>query len=447
MKKTFLSLIAFLVGMVSLFAQTNPNRVLLTDKTGNTTGFLAERLDSIWFARVEGRIAAEIEYLGFTQGDGTTPDKVQVAITRTSGCEAFRIDCLLKSRADLMGTEAALAAYLDQSGSEYYWQDFTGADLSGYEFTPDVEYSIVTVGYDKYGIACGVERVDFRTPKKPLVGDCTITYDVTEKTKDAVTISFTPASGVAGYAACMFNAGQAEEQFEQMGAMFGFTTLGDYVKAFGFNGTEAQTFTWTSNDPGTDYEIYVQAWDVNGTYADMLVIPVTTDNIGGTGVAEMTIEIGAFQGDAINGYYQIVTYTPNEHTSMHRDIIIEKEGYDKEWTEDKITEYLKTDIPEDPYWNQYGVDEAYWNADPSTDYIAFSIGVNINDEWGPLERVDFTTPASPANVAPTATSPEPAGSLPARVVRHTTDGKAFLHTMVRAKTLNPTATGLHLTGD
>ena len=156
MKKTFLSLIAFLVGMVSLFAQTNPNRVLLTDKTGNTTGFLAERLDSIWFARVEGRIAAEIEYLGFTQGDGTTPDKVQVAITRTSGCEAFRIDCLLKSRADLMGTEAALAAYLDQSGSEYYWQDFTGADLSGYEFTPDVEYSIVTVGYDKYGIACGV---------------------------------------------------------------------------------------------------------------------------------------------------------------------------------------------------------------------------------------------------------------------------------------------------
>ena len=77
----------------------------------------------------------------------------------------------------------------------------------------------------------------------------------------------------------------------------------------------------------------------------------------------------------------------------------------------------------------------------------FSIGVNINDEWGPLERVDFTTPASPANVAPAATSPEPAGSLPARVVRHTTDGKAFLHTMVRAKTLNPTATGLHLTGD
>ena len=49
--------------MVSLFAQTNPNRVLLTDKTGNTTGFLAERLDSIWFARVEGRIAAEIESL------------------------------------------------------------------------------------------------------------------------------------------------------------------------------------------------------------------------------------------------------------------------------------------------------------------------------------------------------------------------------------------------
>ena len=31
---------------------------------------------------------------------------------------------------------------------------------------------------------------------------------------------------------------------------------------------------------------------------------------------------------------------------------------------------------------------------PDTEYIAFSIGINANDEWGPLARVDFKTPGS-----------------------------------------------------
>lgn len=411
-----------LVGTMSLLAQTNPNRVLITDKAGSTKGYLAERIDSIWFARVEGRIAADIEYLGFTPGDGSTPDAVKVAITRTPGCEAFRIDCMPKSRADLMGTEEAYANYLDQSGSEFYWQDFTNADLSGYDFVPNTEYSIITVGYDMYGIACGAERVDFTTPKKDVVGDCSMTYEVVEKNRDAITIKFNPGSGVAGYAACLFNAGQAEEQFAQMGPMFGFVTLGDYVKAFGFNGTGAQEYTWTNNNPGTDYEIYVQAWDVNGTYADMVVIPVSTDKIGGEGEARIAIEIGDFASNGMDGYYQIVTYTPNDQTSMHRDIIMEKEGYEKEWTDDMVIEYLQADNPQDPYWNQYGVDEAYWNADPDTEYIAFSIGKNINDEWGPLARVDFKTPAVPAGVAPKATGK--AVTMPVRIVKHATNGKA-----------------------
>lgn len=70
-----------LISATSLLAQTNPNRVLITDKTGNTRGYLAERIDSIWFAQIEGRIAAEIEFLGFKTGD--TGDTLNIAITRT----------------------------------------------------------------------------------------------------------------------------------------------------------------------------------------------------------------------------------------------------------------------------------------------------------------------------------------------------------------------------
>lgn len=406
-----------LISATSLLAQTNPNRVLITDKTGTTKGFLAERIDSIWFTKVEGRIAAEIEYKGFKTGD--TGDTLQIAVTRTPGCQAFRIDCLPKNRADMLSDETAIANYLDQSGSEYYWQDFTNADMTGYTFTPDVDYTIITVGYDQYGIACGAERCDFTAPKKELVGDCSIAYNIDEVTTDKITISFTPASGVAGYAACSYPAGTAEQQFAMFGPMFGFIHIGDMIKAFGFNNEGNTTNTWERMDPGTDYEIYVQAWDKNGTYADMLIIPVTTKKLGGEGVAEMTIEIGNFGGNANTGYYQVVTYIPNDQTSMHRDMLIEKEGYDKEWNEEKITEYLKEDNPYDPSWNQYGIDEAYWTADPNKEYIAFSIAQNINGEWGPLARKDLKTPE-----IDTPSSAAKKEVMPKRIVKKATTGTA-----------------------
>ncbi len=398
MKKLFSLFIMCLLGTMSLFAQTNPNRVLITDKSGNTKSYLAERVDSIWFAQVEGRIAADIEYLGYVEGGGENEeDVIQVKITRTPGCEAFKIDCLPKNRADMLGSETAIASYLDQSGLELYWQDFTAANMSGYEFQSGVEYSIITLGYDMYGTPCGANRVDFTAPKKPLVGDCSIDYEILTATKDAITIHFTPASGVAGYAALQFPAGTAEENFEMVGSMFGFNSMGDYIKGMGFNGVGEQTFTWERNDPCTEYEVYVQAWDVNGTYADMLIVPVKTENVGGEGVAEMTIEIGEF-GISNDAYYQVVTYTPNDQVAMHRDMLIENNTPDAE-DEEYILNYLKADNPMDPNWNQFGVDVAYWNADPNTEYIAYSIAKNKNDEWGPLAKVKFTTPAEPENAA------------------------------------------------
>ena len=99
-----------LIGATSLLAQTNPNRVIITEKSGNVKSFLAERIDSIWFAKVEGRIAAEIEYLGYVEGGGENGEGIiQIAVTRTAGGQAIRIDCMPKNREDMHGTEANIA--------------------------------------------------------------------------------------------------------------------------------------------------------------------------------------------------------------------------------------------------------------------------------------------------------------------------------------------------
>ena len=222
-----------------------------------------------------------------------------------------------------------------------------------------------------------------------------VDYTVDEVGTDFITITFTPNDAVAGYAFCLFEAGTAEQQFAMFGPWMGFQTMGDMVRGWGITQTEAYQYTWTNQSPGKDYEIYVQCWDDNGEDADMIIIPVTTANMGGAGEAVMTIEIGEFGGDEIYGYYQWVTYTPNENVALHRDIIIEKTAYESEdWGEENLINYLKQDNPYDPYWDQYGIDEAQWNAKPDTWYIAFSIGKNANGEWGPLASVEFKTPGT-----------------------------------------------------
>ena len=222
-----------------------------------------------------------------------------------------------------------------------------------------------------------------------------VDYTVDEVGTDFITITFTPDADAAGYAFCLFEAGTAEQQFAMFGPWMGFQTMGDMIKAWGITKTETYQYTWTNQSPGKDYEIYVQCWDADGVDADMIIIPVTTANIGGTGEAVMTIEIGEFGGDDENGYYQWVTYIPNEEVAVHHDIIILKSASESEdWGMENLLNYLKQDNPFDPYWDQFGIDEAQWNAEPNTWYIAFSIAKNANGEWGPLAAVEFKTPGA-----------------------------------------------------
>ena len=410
MRKFYSILFLALFG-VALHAQDTPNRLLVRDKLGNLKGFLTERVDSIFFAGVEERVAADIEFKGYDAADGGT---VTVAVTRTPQCQAFRIDCLPTNSMAYLATDEAIANYFDNKGGTLYNQDFTEGKMSGFdfEFKENSSYSLITVGYDQYGIACSASRADFTTPRSDLVGNPSVAWEVKSVGGDNLTMSFTPNADTGGYAICLFEKGQAEAQFNMWGPMFGFANMGDMVRQFSqVDHTAYYENTWTGLAPGTDYEVYIQAWDVNGTYADMIVAPVTTEAQGGQGLAEVSIRIGDFGGDATNGYYQYVTYTPNENVSLYRAMIIEKSYFDTpDWGEEGILDYLKADNPNDPYWNMYSAENVQWNADPDKEYIAFAIGKNINGEWGTLARLDFSTPSR-------ASAAAKAKAVPGKIMR------------------------------
>lgn len=260
-----------------------------------------------------------------------------------------------------------------------------------------------------------------------------VTMEEVSVESTAMTLTFTPNDATGHYYCCLFGEGEFEAQYNMFGAWMGFQEYGDMVKAWGFDCEGVQTKDWTGLTPFTNYEIWVQPTDAVGNYGELQCFTVTTIGKGGTGVAEISIEIGQFGGDAENGFWQQVIYTPNDQTAVFFDLICTEEFYQENGAEGVIA-YLKAeDDPSDPYYTyfaQFETDNAIWTAEEGTTYHACAIGKNANGEWGQLTDVVFTTPGT--SVALEHVEAQPAVDAPAyNVMGQRVEGKQGL--VIRAR--------------
>ncbi|HEY9551522.1 MAG TPA: hypothetical protein VIQ97_04485 [Prevotella sp.] len=269
---------------------------------------------------------------------------------------------------------------------------------AGFVGLPNTDYTLFVLPFDHTGNAGIVERHPFKTPNVPVAGSPKIDVKVVSVGPDSVSVEFSPNADVAGYAICQIEAGAADSLLRQHGRILGFSNLPDMIRSFsGKDYLEKKTHTWNELAPNTAYEYFAQGWDKNGRYMDLVKIPAKTGKLGGPGEATVNITVGDFAGSDATGYFQIVLYAPNDQAALHRDIIITEEAYNKaDMGDEGVIKLLQQEAPNDPYWNQYRVDKAQWNATPNTAYIACSIAKNVNGEWGPLQKVRFVTPAQPA---------------------------------------------------
>lgn len=324
MKKFFTTLALALLTLAAS-AQENPNRVIVKQKYKAPVGYLAERIDSIYFTKLEGRVAADVKFLSFSKGNLT--DTIRLAVTKTPECKSYKIACMPAGQANSFASDAALEQYFDQlEDCPTFTDDFTNATLTGLdmEFQSNGTYSLVTLGYDKYGIACASSRADFTTPNSDLVGDPKVLYTVVEVKPDNFTIWFQPNDDCHGYYLCAFKAGTAEELFEKWSKEEGFVNLQDMIKSWGSDKyTDTQMYKWSGMEPGTDYEVYVLPVDVNEADAPFQIIPVTTTESGGEGEATVTIKLGDF-GEVGGNYFQYVWFTPNDEATLMRDLVLAK---------------------------------------------------------------------------------------------------------------------------
>lgn len=156
MKKLF-----FLISLVALslssYAQSTPNRLIVTMKNGDVTVYKIADVDSLSFDLIEGDITAQATFNGF-EWDGDNGN-VAVNVAMSDAATSYRLVILPAQQAADPMAALASSPLSDVEGDITLTLD---APVAG------DEYVIVTVAYDKYGIAGDVMTTPFVVPEQTV---------------------------------------------------------------------------------------------------------------------------------------------------------------------------------------------------------------------------------------------------------------------------------------
>lgn len=392
MNRLSIILASLLMPAAAMTAQTTaevPNRLLVTDQRGLYDAYVIDNIEALNFARVEGEVEAKIELFSHSM------TMINLAVTRTESCRAYQISVFPKVLVDRMETVATAAAYMDMQGAQMYYEDFTNAEMTGMDLSYGTEYSIVTVAYDGYGCAAGMDRADFTTESAPITGNPHVDIEVVDTQLYQFTLSFSPNDDVDTYWCVAGEKGTMQAQYEMFAPMFGFSNMSEMIAMWGLacNGDEEKT--WTGMSPNTEYEVFVAMTDEDNNFAPYQVFEVSTLAMGGTGDAWVDITPGDYVLADWEGEMkpsQFFTFTPNDQSSCYRFQVLLAENYDTD------PEGYKTELCSDPgmptaYWFFYEPYTTDYQINPNTEVVVIAAGKNINGVWGAVNELRFTTPA------------------------------------------------------
>lgn len=231
-------------------------------------------------------------------------------------------------------------------------------------------------------------------------GDPQVTASVMSASPNTITIRFTPNADVKEYYLCQFDHDGIETSFQSFKSMFGFKDYGDMIIAWaGKAKTGATSNTWKDLFPGTEYDFYIQALDVDGNRAPLQYFTFSTENKGGEGASVITVEPKEFSQEA-GKYYQRIVCTSNDQTKVfysqpYPDKWTDEEGVEHVFNPEDAKDYFQ-DLYDDPntrtMYGCFDVDDWTWEVQYATKYHATARGMNANGEWGELTDVVFTTP-------------------------------------------------------
>ena len=137
-----------LIVTLSTFAQSDVNRLIINDKTGNWKAFALDKVDYAEFANVDGDVRADVVV------SEVALDKIILSVTRTEACQGFKLSCVPTVQISNYSDDY-LAQYIDRDNDIIFVDDmplkYDNFDknvisvLIGYNITSTVISTLATV--------------------------------------------------------------------------------------------------------------------------------------------------------------------------------------------------------------------------------------------------------------------------------------------------------------
>lgn len=227
----------------------------------------------------------------------------------------------------------------------------------------------------------------FTMPDYALVGNYEGAIKFEDITYKSVKVTATPPDGDDNLGYFFLLESNTDEERERMMQMLGIPDLKHYTIAYGSNKgkpyTEEQSYNIKDLRPGRTYIVYAVWIDKNGQYSDVKKYPITTAKKGTDQEAKTAITLSDITKNAVT-----FTATPDENTSVYRNMIVEKGAM----TDKELESYFE-DQPESINFPILVEEDTFrWETlTPNTAYYAVTRSKNGEGVWGPLVKKEFST--------------------------------------------------------
>lgn len=240
--------------------------------------------------------------------------------------------------------------------------------------SPNENYTVYTLAYNIDSVTDGLQTYSFATQTVGGHGTPAVTVEIPADSVTATSfyVSFAPNSEVAHYYYTIIDSATV--------ASMSWTA--DSVEAYMLSGDKKQyeAISGVVNEltPGTTYNVYTLAANLDGQYSNLEMYPVSTTVIGGTGLAEVTVSVEVVDGAAT------INTTMNDQTAYYYYAYFAGiNGYDN----DEIFEMVDGNAQRKFYENINIENDPLEEGD---EYGIFVVPYNGNNEQGTPVAVRFT---------------------------------------------------------
>lgn len=400
MKKFFASALLAAAAVAPAFAQEaetveDANRLLVNRTPVEYTAFDINRIDKVYFGRVDGPVYCSIQI------ENVLVDGLTVTLTKSVDCASYTVACIPASISLQLSDDIKLIDYITSGSvpSDTFTADYFSATLSGLNLVKGAKYALITIGLDNYGIPCEVRREMFYALSDPVEGNPKVDVEFTNISLTSITAKLVPNEDVSTYYYMLLPKGELEARFQKFAAMLGCSNEGQLIMEWNQPTTGTEEHTFSDLLPNSDYQLYVQPMDINNKQAPLQEIAVRTGSNGGSGDSSVEITQGDYKlvnwGSTDRPWYKpsmFFTFTPNENTSAYRYGFYEESEYDAD--PEKCNKSLCSEPPfPTDYWYTYEALTTSYMVDPGTKIVVIAAGKNDKDEWGEVNVLRVQVPS------------------------------------------------------